>query len=371
MWAFSGASYSPGALGAVAGTVFLFSALAVLLESYLLVQHGATPFMGIVGLCLGRLSGSLLGYAASLVLTAALGSNAGPAGAIAFLLLTVAFAWLGTSLGVSRGSGFGFAVDGERRGSGPGEVESIKILDTSVVIDGRIGDIAASGFLEGVLVVPKFVLKELQQVADSGDALKRSRGRRGLDILNGLKSSKDAKIKFVETDYEDTPEVDSKLLLLARDMGGVVVTNDYNLNKVAGIQGAKVLNINDLASAVRPVVLPNEELRIAVIREGKVNRQGIAYLDDGTIIVVDDGMRRIGKEVDVVVTSILQTEAGRMLFTEIVDPKLRNQNSGGGGRREGGDARGGRGASGPPARGGNSRPSTGNSPTKRLETRKS
>ncbi len=194
-----------------------------------------------------------------------------------------------------------------------------KILDTSVIIDGRIADIAETGFLEGVLVVPKFVLNELHQVADSSDPLKRSRGRRGLDILNNMKASKKAVIKITEEDYPDTPEVDSKLLKLARYMNAVIVTNDFNLNKVAEFEGVEILNINELSNAVKPVVLPNEELRITVIKEGKDQNQGIAYLDDGTMIVIDNGKDFIGQEVNVVVTSILQTPAGRMIFTQMSD----------------------------------------------------
>lgn len=195
---------------------------------------------------------------------------------------------------------------------------SYKILDTSSIIDGRIADISETGFLEGTLIVPKFVLNELHQVADSADPLKRSRGRRGLDILNNLKASKYAIIKITEEDFEDTPAVDSKLLKLALQYGNaVVVTNDFNLNKVAAFQGVSILNINELANAVKPVLLPNEELRITVIKEGKDQNQGIAYLEDGTMIVVDNGKNYIGREIKVVVTSILQTPAGRMIFTQL------------------------------------------------------
>ncbi len=197
-----------------------------------------------------------------------------------------------------------------------------KILDTSVIIDGRIADIAETGFLEGEFVVPKFVLNELHQVADSSDPLKRSRGRRGLDILNNMKASKKAIIKITEEDFPDTPEVDSKLLKLALQYGNAtIVTNDFNLNKVAEFQGVSILNINELANAVKPVLLPNEEIRITVIKEGKDQNQGIAYLDDGTMIVIDNGRHYIGREIDVVVTSILQTPAGRMIFTQINDGK--------------------------------------------------
>ena len=201
------------------------------------------------------------------------------------------------------------------------ELTSYKILDTSVIIDGRIADISETGFLEGVLVVPKFVLNELQQVADSSDPLKRSRGRRGLDVLNSMKASKKAVIKITEEDFPEISEVDSKLLKLAHFMNAPVVTNDFNLNKVAEFQGVSILNINELSNAVKPVLLPNEEIRITVIKEGKDQNQGIGYLDDGTMIVVDNGKNYIGQEVNVVVTSILQTPAGRMIFTQLTNGK--------------------------------------------------
>lgn len=195
-----------------------------------------------------------------------------------------------------------------------------KILDTSVIIDGRIIDIAESGFLEGVLLVPKFVLNELQMVADSSDPLKRSRGRRGLDILNKIKSSKKVLIKIVDDDFQDVSEVDAKLLKLAKIYkNSVIITNDFNLNKVAELEGIPILNINELAAAIKPILLPNEELKVTVIKEGKDQNQGISYLEDGTMIVIDNGKDYIGKEVTVTVNSILQTSAGRMIFTQIIN----------------------------------------------------
>ncbi|MEI8216966.1 MAG: PIN/TRAM domain-containing protein [Eubacteriales bacterium] len=191
-----------------------------------------------------------------------------------------------------------------------------KILDTSVIIDGRIADILKTGFIEGLIVIPEFVLVELRHVADSSDNLKRNRGRRGLDILN--KMQKEHGIEIYNTGSEraldEFPEVDVKLIKLAQIMGGKVVTNDYNLNKVAMIRGVDVLNINDLANALKPVVLPGEEMTLTLIKEGKENNQAIAYLDDGTMIVVEDGKRLIGEEIEVIVTSVLQTSAGRMIF---------------------------------------------------------
>lgn len=191
-----------------------------------------------------------------------------------------------------------------------------KILDTSVIIDGRIADICKTGFVEGPLIIPAFVLEELRHIADSSDALKRNRGRRGLDILNKIQKELDINVEIVEKDFEELSEVDTKLLKLAQFMNGKVITNDYNLNKVAEFQRVPVLNINELANAVKPVVLPGEEMVVQVIKDGKEFGQGVAYLDDGTMIVVDGGKRFIGETVEVVVTSVLQTAAGRMIFVK-------------------------------------------------------
>lgn len=194
-----------------------------------------------------------------------------------------------------------------------------KILDTSVIIDGRIADICSTNFLEGPLVIPQFVLSELQHIADSSDALKRNRGRRGLDVLNRIQKELPIKVEIYNGDFEEISEVDSKLIKLAKVLDGIVVTNDFNLNKVCDLQDVAVLNINDLANAVKPVVLPGEELTVQVIKDGKEQRQGIAYLDDGTMIVVEDGRDYIGKTIEVIITSVLQTSAGRMIFAK---PKL-------------------------------------------------
>lgn len=195
----------------------------------------------------------------------------------------------------------------------------LKILDTSVIIDGRIADICQTGFLEGTIVIPQFVLEELQHIADSSDALKRNRGRRGLDILNRIRKELAINVEIYEGDFEEIQEVDSKLIKLAKLTSGIVVTNDFNLNKVCELQNVSVLNINDLANAVKPVVLPGEELNVQLIKDGKEHNQGIAYLDDGTMIVVEEGRDYIGKRIDVLVTSVLQTSAGRMIFAK---PKL-------------------------------------------------
>jgi uncharacterized protein YacL len=192
-----------------------------------------------------------------------------------------------------------------------------KILDTSVIIDGRIADICETDFLEGPLIVPQFVLQELQHIADSADNLKRARGRRGLDILNRMQKDAGVEVKIVDEDYPDIKEVDAKLIALARDMHAKIMTNDFNLNKVAQLQGVGVLNINELANALKPMVLPGEVLHLQIMREGKEQGQGVAYLDDGTMVVVENASGHLGQEVAASVTSILQTTAGRMIFTTL------------------------------------------------------
>ncbi|GEA14428.1 MAG: hypothetical protein PWR22_1992 [Moorella sp. (in: firmicutes)] len=196
-----------------------------------------------------------------------------------------------------------------------------KILDTSVIIDGRIADIIKSGFIEGTMVIPSFVLEELRHIADSSDLLKRNRGRRGLDILNKIRKEMGVNVKVLEVDFEDLTEVDSKLVRLAQKLAAPILTNDFNLNKVAELQGVRVLNINELANAVKPVVLPGEEMTVQVIKDGKEIGQGVAYLDDGTMIVVENGRRYIGQTIAVLVTSVLQTAAGRMIFARPKGPE--------------------------------------------------
>ena len=196
--------------------------------------------------------------------------------------------------------------------------EQVKILDTNVIIDGRVADICRTGFIEGPIYVPGFVLDELQHIADSADGLKRARGRRGLDILNQMRTELDMQIRtYDNTDPNDRDEVDAKLVKLAKKLHGKIVTNDYNLNKVAELQGVPVLNINELANAVKPIVLPGEEMVVTIIKEGKEQNQGVAYLEDGTMIVVEGGRRRIGETLPVVTSSVLQTVAGKMIFANI------------------------------------------------------
>jgi uncharacterized protein YacL len=197
--------------------------------------------------------------------------------------------------------------------------ESTKLLDTSVLIDGRIADICEAQFVDGVLVVPQFVLHELQLVADSGDALKRQRGRRGLDVLERIRKMPGVEVRILEDASSQAGDVDHKLVELAREMGAKIVTNDFNLNKVATVQGLSVLNVNQLANALKPVVLPGESMRVLILREGKEVNQGVAYLDDGTMVVVDGAKRFINKSVDIAVTSVHQTTAGKMIFGRVDD----------------------------------------------------
>jgi uncharacterized protein YacL len=200
---------------------------------------------------------------------------------------------------------------------GPGE--EMILLDTSVIIDGRIADIANTHFLSSKLILPRFVLKELQLIADSSDPLKRARGRRGLDVLNAIQSNPNITVKIHELDFPEFNTVDAKLVKMGQVLQAKVFTNDYNLNKVAELQGVKVLNINDLANALKPVVMPGEEMEIKILKEGKEHEQGVAYLDDGTMVVVDNGKRRLGHTVKVTITSVLQTQAGRMIFAKLSD----------------------------------------------------
>lgn len=224
------------------------------------------------------------------------------------------FGFAGISLGLTRASSWDALISAvEKHRSDPG---SMKLVDTSVIIDGRISDICASGFIEGTLIVPRFVLLELQNIADSSDVLRRAKGRRGLDILKALQDEgSKVTVEITEDDPQDANEVDSKLVRLAKKYGAKILTNDFNLNKVAQIEGVDVLNINDLANALKPAVLPDERMEVKVIKEGKEPAQGVGYLDDGTMIVVDGGRAYLGKRVEVVVTSVLQTAAGRMIFT--------------------------------------------------------
>jgi uncharacterized protein YacL len=200
-----------------------------------------------------------------------------------------------------------------------------KVLDTSVIIDGRIADVCETGFIDGALVIPQFVLKELQLVADSGDSLKRNRGRRGLDILQKIQKMAGVEVIVSDVDFPDIREVDLKLIELARTLEGKIVTNDFNLNKVAQLRGVHVLNVNELANSLKPVVLPGELMKVFILKEGKEYNQGVAYLDDGTMVVVDNARKMISKTIDIVVTSVLQTTAGKMIFGRYIEPGVAAQ----------------------------------------------
>ncbi len=232
------------------------------------------------------------------------------------LLLT----YTGLLVGASKGDLLNLtAMGGVFGGEKVSATKSHKILDTSVIIDGRIADIADTGFLDGVLVIPQFVLRELQLVADSSDSMKRNRGRRGLDILQRIQKLPNLDVQIVEEDFPQVREVDMKLIELAKIYNCKIVTNDFNLNKVAQVRGVEVLNINELANALKPIVLPGETMRVFILKEGKEYNQGVAYLDDGTMVVVDNAKRMISKTIDVSVTSVLQTTAGKMIFGKFDD----------------------------------------------------
>jgi uncharacterized protein YacL len=247
------------------------------------------------------------------------------------LLVMLLMSYVGLIVGANKGDLLNLAALGGIFGTEKQGRKSFKILDTSVIIDGRIADIADTGFLDGVVVIPQFVLRELQLVADSADSLKRNRGRRGLDILQRVQKIVTVTVQIVEDDFPTVREVDLKLIELAKMYEAKIITNDFNLNKVAQLQGVEVLNINELANALKPIVLPGESMRVFILKEGKEYNQGVAYLDDGTMVVVDNARKLIGKNVDIAVTSVLQTTAGKMIFgkfderarvVERIEPKV-------------------------------------------------
>jgi len=264
---------------------------------------------------LGGLAGLLVGGAAAGVVVALLPvegiPDLPPYVVKGFLFLL--FGYSGMAIGAARGERFSPGslrtawAEGTQR-------HNYKILDTSVIIDGRIADVCETGFLDGTLVVPQFVLRELQYIADSQDTLKRNRGRKGLEILQRIKKGPDVRVIVSETDFPDVKDVDMKLIELAKQLSGKIITNDFNLNKVAELRGVQVLNINVLANSLKPVVLPGEAMKVFILKEGKEPNQGVGYLDDGTMVVVDNAKRHIGRNIDITVTSVLQTTAGKMFF---------------------------------------------------------
>jgi uncharacterized protein YacL len=265
---------------------------------------------------IGAAIGSVLGIFGAHLFALVIRDSISPGPTQSFLQLLVMFlmAYVGLVVGANKGDLLNLAALGGIFGGEKHGKKSYKILDTSVIIDGRIADIAETGFLDGIILTPQFVLRELQLVADSADSLKRNRGRRGLDILQRLQKIACVNIEIVEDDFPNIKEVDLKLIELAKVYEGKIITNDFNLNKVAQLQGVEVLNINELANTLKPIVLPGEIMRVFILKEGKEYNQGVAYLDDGTMVVVDNARKMIGKTVDVSVTSVLQTTAGKMIF---------------------------------------------------------
>jgi uncharacterized protein YacL len=261
---------------------------------------------------IGAAVGSVLGIAGAFLMSLVLAKATAPPFLQVCLLLLMTY--VGLIVGANKGDVLNLAALGGIFGVEKSSKKASKILDTSVIIDGRIADIAETGFLDGVLVIPQFVLRELQLVADSADSMKRNRGRRGLDILQRIQKMAHLNVQIVEEDFPHVREVDMKLIELAKVFDCKIITNDFNLNKVAQLHGVEVLNINELANSLKPIVLPGETMRVFILKEGKEYNQGVAYLDDGTMVVVDNAKKMISKTIDISVTSVLQTTAGKMIF---------------------------------------------------------
>ena len=274
-----------------------------------------------IGSILGILGAFLIGVLISIQKEAAV-----PAQMQTFLTISLAFfmGYIGLMVGAAKGEYIDLSVLGGIFSDKVTVQQDYRILDTSVIIDGRIADVAETGFMGGTLIIPQFILTELQQVADSPDSSKRQRGRRGLDMLQRLRNNSKIDIQIVETDFPAVKEVDLKLIELGKQLDAVIVTNDFNLNKVAQLRGVLVLNINELANALKPVVLPGEAMRVFILKEGKEYNQGVAYLDDGTMVVVDNARKLIGKTADIAVTSVLQTTAGKMIFGRLWEDNIDN-----------------------------------------------
>jgi uncharacterized protein YacL len=267
----------------------------------------------LIGAAIASVLGILGAFMIALVLNWALPGNRTTVPFLQLLVLLV-MTYVGLAVGSAKGDMLNLAALGGLFGGEKASRQSFKILDTSVVIDGRIADIAETGFLDGILVIPQFVLRELQLVADSSDSMKRNRGRRGLDVLQRIQKMSNLNVQILEDDFPNVREVDLKLIELAKVYDCKIVTNDFNLNKVAQLHGVQVLNINELANSLKPIVLPGEIMRVFILKEGKEQNQGVAYLDDGTMVVVDGAKRLISKTIDISVTSVLQTTAGKMIF---------------------------------------------------------
>ena len=293
-------------LGALCGVVVLVLQRKFRQTSLKVILNGIIGFvvgLGLAGIFFVGIAGLLISVPAYMAMTLR-------------VVVTIGAAYLGAAVAIDKGREFSIANLVRLLREEP-RTKSYKILDTSVIIDGRIADICDSGFLEGTLLIPQFVLRELQHIADSSDPLKRNRGRRGLDILQKMQKKVDVHVELSDMEFPEIREVDAKLVALAKAVNAKVVTNDFNLNKVAGLHGVGVLNINELTNALKPIVLPGEDMRVYVLKEGKEYNQGVAYLDDGTMVVVDNGRRYIGQTIDVSVTTVLQTTAGRMIFSRL------------------------------------------------------
>jgi uncharacterized protein YacL len=305
----------PGWLSALTGAGA--AALVIVFE----LRVRALSLRRLIGAVIGSILGIFGAFLFSLVLASSL--PAGSARSLLQIFVLLFMSYVGLVVGTSKGdmlnlSALGDLFSGERQTK-----RNVKLLDTSAIIDGRIADMADTGFLDGTLVIPEFVLHELQLVADSSDGSKRQRGRRGLDVLQRMQSNSLLNLQIVEDDFPQIREVDLKLIELAKELDAKIVTNDFNLNKVAHLHHVSVLNINDLANALKPVVLPGEKMNIAILKEGKEYNQGVGYLDDGTMVVVDHARRMIGRSVEISVTSVLQTASGKMIFGKIEEPQQR------------------------------------------------
>jgi uncharacterized protein YacL len=301
------------------GIGLLISLGVIQVEKKLRKVSGKAIIGGLIGLISGLIVANLLSY--SMLLLPGQKDGVNP---LIRVFINVVVGYIGLVMGVRKGEKFDLSELKSAIKKGP-YGDNVKILDTSVIIDGRIADICETGFLEGTLIIPQFVLKELQHIADSSDSVKRNRGRRGLDILHKIQRNVDITTSIVDYDFPKVREVDAKLVELGKMLGAKLLTNDFNLNKVAELQGVPVLNINQLANAVKPVVLPGELMNVYILKEGKEYGQGVAYLDDGTMVVVDNARKHLGSTVEVCVTSVLQTTAGRMIFTRLKEDASREE----------------------------------------------
>jgi len=305
-------------IGLVSG--LLISVLALIFEDRVKRTPLRIVIGGAVGLIIGLIVANLLTYPVMLNFKSRYIELA------AYLLTNIIIGYIGLSIGMKKGDEFdsewfanlfaGRQKDAETKSAKAPQLPPL-VVDTSVIIDGRIAEVCETGFLEGVLVVPQFVLQELQYIADSGDPIKRARGKRGLDVLKQIQTNRKTMVEITDRDFPEIREVDSKLVALAKELSGKIITNDANLHKIAELHGVRVLNLNKLATAMKPVVLPGEVLNILVLKEGKEHGQGVGYLEDGTMVVIDNAREYVGKAIDVNITSVLQTTGGRMIFSKV------------------------------------------------------